>query len=88
MVSSPTGNGGGHSVSTSADIEPVVIPDEQAASPDRQQLSKISRLAIIRRRFELQGFSSSIIDLLLASNRPNTRSAYESSWSQWDDWCV
>ncbi|KZS06238.1 Uncharacterized protein APZ42_030369 [Daphnia magna] len=36
----------------------------------------------------MRGFSATVVDLLMAGNRPNTHSTYESAWRKWMDWCL
>lgn len=87
MVPSPAGTLVRHSALAPAIEGAIAIPDGGTASSPTQ-LAKTGRLEIVRRRFEEQGFSEPLVNLLLANNRRNTRSAYETSWGRWDDWCV
>ncbi len=35
-----------------------------------------------------EGFSATVVDLLMAGNRPSTHSTYESTWRKWMDLCL
>lgn len=45
------------------------------------------RLEIIQESFRLQGLSKLLVNILLAGNRPATRTSYVSAWRNWADWC-
>lgn len=48
----------------------------------------VSRVEIIRAGFRRQGFSSQVVDLLVAGKRNTTHAAYQSAWSLWYSWCL
>ena len=45
-------------------------------------------MSIIRRRFSQQGYSKSVIDIILASWRDATKSQYQSCLNKWVDFCI
>jgi hypothetical protein len=45
-----------------------------------------SRMEIIRQGFRERGFSSSLVDLLVAGSRTSTLSTFESEWRNWAAW--
>lgn len=59
-----------------------------SASTSSDRRSSVSRLEIVRTTFRRQGLSEKVVNLLLASNRPTTIAAYNSSWRNWGDLCV
>jgi site-specific recombinase XerD len=44
------------------------------------------RLEVIRQRLVLRGFSSEVIEMLLASSRRTTVASYQSAWNNWLRW--
>lgn len=64
------------------------IPDELGPSVDWLQQPKSSHLQIVGDSSRRQGLSETVINLFLASNRPNIHSTYRSACSSWVDWNV
>ncbi len=44
-------------------------------------------LGNFRQNFRKRGFSSPLVELLVAGSRVSTFSTYESAWGIWADWC-
>ncbi|KAI9550668.1 hypothetical protein GHT06_013482 [Daphnia sinensis] len=59
---------------------------DPTAHPERG--ATLGRLEAVRRQYLMRGFSATVIDLLMAGNRPNTHSTYECAWRKWMDWCL
>lgn len=57
-------------------------------SSSLQCTSLTSRLEVIRSSFGRQGIPSQVVDILMAGSRDSTKSAYESAWSNWYNWCL
>ena len=70
------------------------VPQSASFSPGRAppvaeiRSTSTSRMEIIRQGFRRQGFSSSLVELLVAGNRTSTLSTYESAWRNWAAWCL
>lgn len=64
------------------------VTEERSPSPPTKQCTQDGRMEVVRRGFERQEFSSSLVNLLLSNNRPNTRVVYASAWDCWRGWCV
>lgn len=45
-------------------------------------------MELVRQAWREQGFSEQIVELLLAGNRQNTQSTYDSAWRNWCEWCL
>ncbi len=59
-----------------------------SASASIQSDVVTSRLEIIRGRYEAQGLSRGVVELLLGANRDTTAAAYQSAWNGWSTWCL
>ncbi|EFX73658.1 hypothetical protein DAPPUDRAFT_252904 [Daphnia pulex] len=59
-----------------------------SASASIQSDVVTSRLEIIRGRYEAQGLSRGVVELLLGANRDTTAAAYQSAWNGWRTWCL
>lgn len=71
-----------------SEISEATLVGEKRAAPSAPNLNfTVSRLEIIRRHFQREGFSEPLVNLLLAGNRTTTLSTYESAWRNWADWC-
>lgn len=88
LVTAAVGNGNRHSlclpVSSSAFALKRFAP---TSAPAVGQVHPV-RLDVIRRRFQERGFSSQVIELLLASTRSSTANAYQFAWNAWLHWNV
>ncbi|KAK4005671.1 hypothetical protein OUZ56_010714 [Daphnia magna] len=58
-----------------------------SASASIQSDVVTSRLEIIRERYEAQGLSKGVVELLLGADRDTTAAAYQSAWNGWRTWC-
>ncbi|KZS19495.1 Uncharacterized protein APZ42_014035 [Daphnia magna] len=77
MVPAVVGPGSGCGESSIAEQEVVVITRRcDAPTP-----SSTDRVEVIRRRFQGQGLSKEVVELLLEGTRNSTRAAYQSAWS-------
>jgi hypothetical protein len=63
------------------------ISDRRSPSTASNRLPPVSRVEVIRQDFRREGFSESLVSLLLAGNRASTYSTYESAWRNWVYWC-
>ena len=48
----------------------------------------LNRMEVIRARLQERQFSPEAIELLLASSRTSTPTAYQSAWGSWRRWCM
>lgn len=87
MVSGPPGIGMRRPDPSCSFSRSAEISNGRDAPSVVNRLATASRLEIIRRYFRREGFSESLVELLLAGNRTNTHSTYESAWRNWSDWC-
>ena len=53
-----------------------------------EQVVPIERVEALRKAYQDQGILEAVRELLLAENRPNTSSTYQSAWKYWRSWCV
>lgn len=88
MVSGSPGNGVRHAVPTTASPRYLGVANERTSPPDSSKRHQPGRLETIRNRFEMQGLSRPMVELLLVGNRPNTTATYGSAWNCWSNWCA
>jgi len=87
MVSTSVEDGLRRSNVASLPFRSFDVSSRGAQSTLQQSNFPASRLESVRHRFGEQGFSNEVVELLLAGIRDNTKSAYQSSWVSWSDWC-
>ena len=81
MVSAVAVTGSGRHESSEAVQGPADIARRPGAP------SSADRVAVMWRRFQSQGLSEEVVQLLLEGTRNTTRSTYRSAWCNWVGWC-
>lgn len=76
------------SYSSSAGAGSRDIGTERATPVVGVQRTSPSRMETVWRQFHDRSFSSKVVDLLVAGNRPGTLATYDSAWRKWTHWCV
>ena len=76
--------------------EPVLLPNKKyllinPSNPDQVHPNvptrPSSRVSCLIQRYETEGFSKDVANLLVAATRSSTSKTYESSWRRWCGWC-
>jgi len=73
---------GSHSPRIRSPIRPI------GAGAPSSELSRPSRMAVIRKNYESAGVSNQVVELLVGGTRKSTLSAYESAWNGSVNWNV
>jgi hypothetical protein len=56
-------------------------------SPDDPTTSS-GRASYLQQRYQAEGISRNVAELLISATRRSTQKTYESSWKRWCNWCV
>ena len=75
--------------------EPVLLPNKKSSDKPKQPKTgspnvptpPSSRVSCLIQRYETEGFSEDVANLLVAATCSFTSKAYESSWRRWCNWC-
>lgn len=86
----PPSHGAGlrHTTSDSAGRTRLNISAVSSPPTNREHGAPLIRLEAIRKSLGQQGFSDSVVQLLLGGNRPSTESSYHAAWNSWRSWNV
>ena len=68
-------------------IKSFAQPTQRSSSSCPSRVPETSRMACIRNSLQNQGISKEASELILASWRHNTESAYSCNWRRWETWC-
>ena len=60
---------------------------ERREVPPSGQIAPSLRIEALREQLSLQGLPEKVVELIVDSNRPATRAAYQSAWVRWRNWC-
>jgi Phage integrase family len=60
---------------------------ERRKSPPTGRIAPSLRMEALREQLSLQGLPEKVVELIVDSNRPATRTAYQSAWVRWRNWC-
>ena len=88
MVASHVGDGVRNATSSATVQQSTGFTVGRATPIAELRSAPASRMEIIRQGFRGRGFSSSLVDLLVAGSRTSTLSTYESAWRNWAAWCL
>ena len=88
MVASHVGDGVRNATSSATVQQSTGFTAGRAPPIAELRSAPASRMEIIRQGFRGRGFSSSLVDLLVAGSRTSTLSTYESAWRNWAAWCL
>ena len=81
-------NGGQSSHLTSQQLGSIAESGPEATSTLNRREAIPDRLAYLRRKYEMQGISKRVTELLIESWRTNTNTSYNSAWCKWHSWCT
>lgn len=62
-------------------------PEQPRPGPPNVPTPPSSRVSCLIQRYETEGFSKDVANLLVAATRSSTSKTYESSWHRWCGWC-
>ena len=62
-------------------------PEQPRPGPPNVPTPPSSRVSCLIQRYETEGFSKDVANLLVAATRSSTSKTYESSWRRWCGWC-
>jgi integrase len=86
VVAAAAGNGNRSASSVSLASSPSALERvESTPAPSDGQIYLV-RMDVVRRRLQKRGLSAQVIELLLASSRSSTATAYQSAWGNWCRW--
>ena len=71
---------------TASKLSNTVVESQQGTSSS-STISETSRMASIRTSLQGQGISQEASQIILASWRKNTETAYSCNWKRWEVWC-
>ena len=73
---------------TASKLSNTVVESQQGtSSSSNSAISETSRMASIRSSLQGQGISQEASEIILASWRKNTETAYSCNWRRWQVWC-
>ena len=81
-------NGGQSSHLTSQQLGSIAESGPEATSTLNRREAIPDRLAYLRHKYEMQGISKRVTELLIESWRTNTNTSYNSAWRKWHSWCT
>ena len=63
-------------------------PDRSSTDSPDDPTTPSGRVSYLQQRYQAEGISRNVAELLISAARRSTQKTYESSWKRWCSWCV
>ena len=88
LVAPTTQSAGAVSSSSTNLDESSDKPVRSSTEPSNDSPASPGRVSYLQQRYQAEGLSRQVADLLISATRRSTQKTYESSWKRWCSWCV
>jgi hypothetical protein len=88
LVATTTQSAGAATNSSTNLNETADKPDRSSTDSPEDPTTSSGRVSYLQQRYQAEGISRNVAELLISATRRSTQKTYESSWKRWCSWCV